>query len=62
MVMSSWVRLWSTCHAFVQGAPVRLAWPDGRSTLEQPAITVLMFDLIQGEFAMELEAKVKRDA
>ena len=61
MSIHGWVRLWSTCHAFVQGAPVRLAWPDGRSTLRQPAVAVTMFDLIQGEFAAELEAQVKHD-
>jgi hypothetical protein len=28
------------------GGPVRIAWPDGKSLLEQPAITVSVFDMI----------------
>jgi len=46
MEMAAWKRLWNSCHAWVMGCPVRIAWPDNGSTLEQPAIAVHLFELI----------------
>jgi hypothetical protein len=59
--IAAWVRLWSECHDFVQGAPVRNGWPDGGATLAQPAVTVTMFRLIRDEYGKELEAQEQRD-
>lgn len=44
--MEAWLRLWQQCHSWVMGSPVRQGWPDGGSTLEQPAIVVNMFERI----------------
>jgi len=45
------------CHTFIQGAPVRIEWPDGMAFLSQPAITVVMFRLVTDEVLKELEAE-----
>lgn len=60
--VTSWVYLYLTCHSFVMGSPVRTQWPDGRSTLRQPAVTVQMFELIAEEIVKEQEAQRERDA
>lgn len=58
--IEAWVELWIQSHAFVQGAPVRLSWPDGRPTLCQPKILVDVFALIGDEVRKELmEAQAK---
>lgn len=38
---------------------MRLCWPDGLSLIEQPAVTVEMFDLISDVVAAAAEAKVR---
>ena len=45
------------CHNFIQGEPVRHAWPDGGAFLSQPAVTVVMFRLVTDEMLKELEAE-----
>lgn len=59
--VSDWLGLWAHCHANIWGSLVRLAWPDGRSLLEQPALLVAMFDLIREEAVKEMEAQQQRD-
>lgn len=41
--------LWHGCHAPGFGSPVRIAWPDGKSLIEQPAITIAVFDMISDQ-------------
>jgi hypothetical protein len=53
--VSGWIELWTWCHAPGFAGPVRTAWPDGRSLLEQPAVVVRVFDLIT-----EITAEVAR--
>jgi hypothetical protein len=60
MQMSGWVALWRTCHAFVQGNPVRIAFPDGGCLDEQDALIVNMFSLIEAEWAKEVEDMMQR--
>lgn len=57
--MEGWLGLWSECFANVQGSLVRMAWPDGRSLVEQPSLGVEMFDLITGEAMKKQEAERK---
>lgn len=45
--MRSWVTLWQTSHAMTSMGMWRLSWPDGGTTLNQPAVLVAMFDLIE---------------
>lgn len=52
--MPAWFKLWENSYAVSQMGVWRIAWPDGLSTLEQPAITVAMFDLIKN---MLMEAR-----
>lgn len=37
---------------------MRLCWPDGGSVIEQPFVTIQMFDLIAEEMKASMEAKV----
>ena len=36
------------------------AWPDGRSFMEQPAMTVLMYELIRDQLLAHIESEAKR--
>jgi hypothetical protein len=38
---------------------MRLCWPDGLSVIEQPAVTIEMFDLIAEVVSASTEAKVR---
>ena len=49
--------LHSACYGPGMMAPVRLAWPDGLSAVEQPVITIAMFELIDGEIRKEAEVQ-----
>jgi len=60
--IGQWMALWGKCHAWVMGCPMRLQWPDGGSLMDQPALTVEMFELIESEWLEELEAQRERDA
>jgi hypothetical protein len=44
--ISAWLILWIECQAPGMSGPWRAHWPDGKSVLEQPALTVAMFELI----------------
>lgn len=45
-----WVTMWRATHrAMGMGGFERIEWPDGRSYVEQPAMTVAMMNLIQEE-------------
>lgn len=48
--------LWQDCHTSGFGGPVRIAWPDGRSLLEQPAITVKVFEMISDQSTRSAKA------
>lgn len=61
LATTQWVALWQQCHGFVQGSPVRVAFPDGRPLNSQPALLVNMFTLIHEEWAKELEDAMKRE-
>jgi hypothetical protein len=41
-----WLEIWSGCHTSGFAGPMRLAWPDGKSLIEQPAIAVKVFDMV----------------
>jgi hypothetical protein len=41
--------LWHGCHVAGFAGAQRIAWPDGKSLLEQPAITVAVFDMISDQ-------------
>ena len=58
--VADWLSLWLHSVANVQGSLVRLAWPDGKSLLEQPALAVEMFALITDEARKEQEAERQR--
>lgn len=61
MAMRQWIALWQQCHAFVQGSPVRVGFPDGRPLNKQDALLVNMFTLIHEEWAKEVEDAMKRE-
>ena len=42
----AWAELWRQCHATSGFGVWRTDWPDGCATLEQPSITVDVFNLI----------------
>jgi hypothetical protein len=46
--------------SYVMGSPLRMAWPDGRPLLEQPAIVVSVFSVIAEEIAKEQKAESER--
>jgi hypothetical protein len=54
-----WVQIWQQCHTAGFGGPMRLCWPDGLSVIEQPYVTIQMFDLIADEMRASTEAKVR---
>ncbi len=54
-----WVELWSGCHTAGFAGPVRLCWPDNKSLLEQPGVTVRMFELISGQSMKAAEGRRK---
>ena len=45
--VSFWVDLFNGCHTKGGFGAMQIAWPDGRSYLEQDNITVQMFRMIQ---------------
>ena len=45
--IEAWLRLWNACHEAGASGPRMVAWPDGKSLMEQPAIVVDVFDLIR---------------
>jgi hypothetical protein len=47
--MEGWLTLWQGCHVPGFGSAVRTAWPDGKSLIEQPAITIAVFDMISNQ-------------
>lgn len=57
LVIESWVALWLRSHAVHEGGTTLLAWPDGRSLIEQPAIVVSMFALIEDEVRKEIQSQ-----
>jgi hypothetical protein len=42
----AWVKLWSMCHAVMADGIIRTDWPDGGTAIDQPMVTVQMFDVI----------------
>lgn len=38
--------LWDGCHEPGFASPHRVSWPDGKSLMEQPAVTVTVFNMI----------------
>jgi len=58
--VSAWVSLYKSCHSFVMGDAIMRGWPDGGTVLEQPAVTVTMFDVIAEEIGKEQEQEAKR--
>lgn len=55
--LSNWLELWEACHVSGFNGPMRAAWPDGKSALDQPAITVAVFDLIGDAVAKHMESE-----
>lgn len=53
----AWLELWFGCHTAGFGGASRLAWPDGKSLIEQPAITVKVFEMISDQMQKK-EAQV----
>lgn len=51
--MAAWLGLFNACHVAGMAGPQRVAWPDGRATLRQPAVTVYMFAVIAEELQKE---------
>lgn len=51
----AWMELWFGCHTGGFSGAMRLAWPDGKSLIEQPAITVKVFEMISDQ--MQKSAK-----
>ena len=52
--VSAWVVLWKQCHAMTGDGVWRVAWPDGGALIDQPALTVSMFDVVT---AVVMEAR-----
>jgi hypothetical protein len=52
--------MFSSCHAVTGMGLWQTAWPDGRSYVEQPAMTVLMFELIRDQLLAHMESESKR--
>lgn len=50
LLVSEWVTLWLACHSVVDGSPVRVAFPDGRSLERQDALLVMMFREIESRY------------
>jgi len=56
---STWIELWNGCHTSGFAGPMRLCWPDGKSLIEQPAITVRMFEMITDQSVKAAEGRHK---
>lgn len=50
-----WLEMWEACYEAGFNGPIRKEWPDGRPPLEQPAVTVAMFALIDEGVAKHME-------
>lgn len=59
--MPEWALMYSNCISVVQGSIMQWAWPDGRSLVEQPALTVELFAIMRDEFSKELAEQMRRD-
>jgi len=55
--IEQWVRLYAQIHQPTGFGWARTEWPDGGCLMDQPAIAVEMFDLIDDEFTKEAQAK-----
>jgi hypothetical protein len=49
----TWISLWRHCHNKGFVGPELREWPDGKSLMEQPKITVRMFELITEQQNLE---------
>jgi hypothetical protein len=54
-----WMALFNRCFNYTQQGPQWAAWPDGGSLLEQPALTVSIFDIIESEVSKDLVRRMK---
>lgn len=60
--VSTWVDIHGHCVGVDGFGALRLReWPDGRPYLEQPAVTVSMFDEIDAAIGRQLEREAKRE-
>ena len=55
--VDAWLQMWFGSHAMTQVGMQRVAWPDGRSLLEQPAIVVSVFSVISSLVSAEADRK-----
>jgi len=46
LAIGAWMALWVQCYAVTAHGIWRTHWPSAACTLEQPSITVAVFDLI----------------
>lgn len=49
-----WRVLWTACHAVTGIGVLRHGWPDEGGVLEQAAVTLVMFAVVEGELTKEL--------
>jgi hypothetical protein len=52
--------LWFSVHQHTGLGLVRMEWPDGKSLVEQPAITIHMFELLTQEIQKHHEQQRNR--
>jgi hypothetical protein len=52
--VDSWLRLWKCCHAATGQGIWRTSWPDDTCALQQPALTIAMFDVLSNIVAKEI--------
>lgn len=60
MTCHEWFRVWELCHAPGFSGPQFVAWPDGRGLIDQPAVVVAVFDMIDDQVRLEREQETRR--
>ena len=49
--IGSWVELFSLTYSVTMSGVMRMGWPDGGTTLGQPALAIAMFGLVGSQLA-----------
>jgi hypothetical protein len=53
---AAWVALHRACHRPGMSGPERVCWPDNEATVDQPALTLAVFGLVDDELQKEAES------
>lgn len=59
--MELWVQMFYACHAVTGFGVWNTSWPDGAGYIEQAALTVYMFKLIEEQIVASMLEESKRN-